>query len=369
MRSFHRVSLSAVGAAGTFLLFKNDVHVSHNASCLAEKDSKALKTRQEENAKAYEITQRLRAGLNEGKIDTWGQPDLTGKLDHRARIKSQYEKSIGGIDVFTLYDKQSGSYTFGSTGLPIARVASVEIKGDVKSIAAMWSDAQARQQWDKTAASTSITVSAEDGVQYSYFRGKAGWLIPAREFVYTSVALPPAVVGLNSINSMVVFQKDAHDKLPSSGAWAVVRGKMNSLLVLEPVGHSRTKATLLVECDAKGLGWLLGSSAVDFLAGDSTVRALWWLKVAIEEDLGDDSLSIEAAAQKRFTRKQERERELGATIVDHGSANSKEDIQETVRILEARLQALSRDEKEAGLNLGDLKARVRADLAKARAKL
>jgi len=368
MLSFRR-SLSAVGASGTILLLKSQFYSSNNASCLAENESKALKARQEENAKAYEITQRLRAGLNEGKVDMWGQADLTGKLDLRARIKSQREKNIGGLDVFTLYDKHDGSYKFGSAGLPIARVASVEIKGDVKSVAAMWSDTQARQQWDKTAASTSITVSAEDGALYNYFRGKAGWFIPAREFVYTIVALPPAVVGLNSINSMVVFQKDAHDKLPSSGAWNVVRGRMNSLLVLEPVGHSKTKATLLVECDPKGLGWLLGSSVVDVLAGDSPVRALWWLKVAIEEDLEDDSLSIEAAAQKRFMRKQDRERELGASIVDSGIANSKEDILETIRILEERLAALTRDERDTGLNLGDLKTRVRADLAKARAKL
>ena len=365
MLSFRRASMGVACVVAA----SHQYTASNQASCIAENQSAALKRRAEENTKAYEITQRLRAGLDEGKVDLWGQPDHTGKLDRRARIKSQHEKSIGWLDVFTLYDPHTGTYKFSSTGLPVARIASVEIKGDVKSVAAMWSNAQARQQWDQTAASTSAAISAKDGIQYNVFRGKQGWLIPAREFVYTCVALPPAVVGLNSINSMVVFQKDAHDKLPQ-GAGGAVRGEMNSLLVLEPVGHHKTKATLLVECDPKGLSWLLGSGTVDFLAGDGIVKPLWWLKVAVEEGLDDDSLSIEAAAQKRFLRKQNAERELGATIVDPGSTeSSEEDLQETIRILEDRLRAIARDERETGLNLSDLKTRVKNDLAKARGKL
>lgn len=331
-------------------------HERFNNSSLADGNMNNINRRQQDNTKAYEITQRLRAGLN------------GDKLELRPRIKTQYEKANGGLDTSTVYHPSHG-YKFADDGLPVARISSVIIKGDVKEVAAMWNDIKGRHQWDKTAAMSSVSISSEDGIEYNYFRGKAGWLIPARDFVFTSVTLPPAVVGLNSINSVVIFRKDARDKLPASGGWNIVRGEQNSLLVLEPLGLTRTKATLLVECDPKGWGWMLGPGIVDFCAGDSIVQSLWWLKRAIEADVEDDSLSVEEIAQRRFKRKQEREKELGATILDDMGATSKEDLLKTVSVLEASLARLAQDERESGLNLRELKERIQSDLAKAKSRL
>ena len=53
-------------------------------------------------------------------------------------------------------------------------------------------------------------------------------------------------------SSIVLFSKDASDKLPRSG-FNVVRGKINSLLIAEPVGTTKTLVTYVVEMDVRGL--------------------------------------------------------------------------------------------------------------------
>jgi hypothetical protein len=230
--------------------------------------------------------------------------------------------------------------------------------------------------WDKTASQCNTLIAPETGATYSYFRGNAGWLIPAREFVYSSVTLPAAVVGISSLSAVVIFNQDVSAKLADTpvGAWNVVRGEQNSLLVLEPVGLTKTKATLLVECDPKGWGWLVGQGNVDTLAGDATVQTLLWLKRGVEDDNEDDvGLSIEEVAQRRFKRKQARENAFTSSILDEASgassSSSREDMQATVALLTDRLEKLQQDEKSSGLDLSSLKARVQEDLAKAKAIL
>ena len=332
---------------------------SGESVCNAEAGLSKDQQRSADNAKAYTITQRLRVGLTKDKSVV------------RPKLKSQSDRN-SAMDIFTLHTAD-GSNRFGKDGLPIARVAIVEINGEVKDVAAMYTDTSRRKSWDKSASQCTTIISKDDGGLYHYFLGKAGWLVPAREFLYTSVTLPPAVVGITSLSTVVIFHQDASSKYPAGGSNAmnVVLGEQNSMLVLEPIGLTKTRATLLVECDPKGWAWLLGSSYVDFLAGDSTVQSLLYLKQGVEDENVDDiGLSVEDIAQQRFRRKQARENSLTMSIVDDNiSETSLDDLEQTIALLEARLHKLVADEKESGLNLNELKARVQKDLAKAKARV
>ena len=276
------------------------------------------------------------------------------------------------MKVYTLF--RDGDYLFDKKGgLPIARVATCEIKGELEAVAEKFADIANRIEWDKTAAEAHPVVSKEDGISYNYFRGKAGWIVPARDFVYTTVELPAAIIGLNDINAKVFFNRDCSEKLPRNSSWNVIRAEQNSMLVLQSasVTSRATKATLLVECDPRGWSQIFGSGTMDWLAGDSTVQSLKYLKEAVEtETESDEGMSVEEAARMRFMKKQQRENAIGGdTIAAEISPAAKEDLEATVKIFEARLQKLDAEERKEGIDLSELKGRIKKDLAKVKARL
>ena len=312
-------------------------------------------TSKEDNAKAFAIIQRLRNGMD------------PKNLRIRPGTKEKDE-----MHVHTLW-KDSG-YLFSKEGLPVARVASCVINSDISTIAERYSDIKDRKNWDKTANETYSVVSKDDGMTYNYFRGKSGWLVPARDFVYTQVELPSAVVSIADIQAKVIFNRDGHDKLPKGSA---VRGEQNSLLILRPAPMSRsspgpqTQATLLVECDPKGWARVFGTSTMDWLAGDCTVQSLKYLKESIEADMSDDAqMSVEEAARMKFMKKQRQRNDLGSsTIAEELSPADREDLIITAQMLQKRLEKIALDEKETNVDLSELRARVQSDLAKVKSRL
>ena len=304
-----------------------------------------------EREDGFKVSQRLRQGLNPNNL--------------RPRVGQGNE---AGLKTFTIFNRDGG-YTFNADdghSLPIARVATIEVKGRPSEVADLFEDMTGRKSWDKTCADSQKTISP-DGTPVCYFRGKSGVLVPARDFSYTLSRLQGGVVG-KDFSSIVLFSKDAHDKLPRSG-WNVCRGKQNSLLIAEPVGSTKTKVTYVVEMDVGGLiaTYLAGRSLTGFFTGDAPVQFLTYLKAAIEEDSVDEAMSVEQAARLAWEKKLRKrdEAEKGTSIVDDVglATESKEELRSTISLLENRLKELG---KLPGSDYNDLKARVRSDLAKAR---
>ena len=240
-------------------------------------------------------------------------------------------------------------------------------------MADLFEDMNGRKEWDATCANSQKTISS-DGTTVCYFRGKSGVLAPARDFSYTMSRLQGGVVG-KDFSSIVLFSKDASDKLPKSG-FNVVRGKINSLLIAEPIGTTKTLVTYVVEMDVKGLiaSYLLGRNITSFFTGDTPVQFLTSLKSAIEEDSVDEAISVEQAArlawQKKLKKREEAEK--GTSIVDDVglASESKEELQATVTLLEHRLKELNKLSGDlVSPELDKLKSRVRTDLGKARSQL
>ena len=342
--------LATVGASVTA------ASVTVSGALLEQREQPKHVTSPDENAKAYAITQRLRSGLDA----------------RSTRVRPGSDRAADqSIKVSTMFTKEAG-YLFSKDGLPIARIATAEIDGDIDAVADLFKDSKGRKSWDKTASDAYSTVSKDDGISYHYLRGRAGWVAPARDFVYTTVELPAAVVGINDIRARVFFNRDCSDKIPLSRSWNVVRGEQNSLLVLQPStkGHSKTQATLLVECHPRGWANVFGTGTMDWLAGDSTVQTLKHLKAAVEADTEDDAgLSVTAAAQRRFNKKRQQEKNMDNSIVEDLSPAAREDLLATTKLLEERLAKLVKDERDNNIDLSPLKARVKADLAKAWSRL
>jgi hypothetical protein len=307
----------------------------------------------------FKVSQRLRSGLNKGI------------LRERFKAKNTKGSQESPLKVYTLFNKQ-GQYKFeGEGSLPIARVATIEINGSPDAVADLFESSNHRNEWDKTCAESQKTIT-KDGLPIHYFRGKPGLVVPARTFVYTQSRLSGAVVG-KDYSAIVIFCKDAHDQLPG-WSWNKVRGKLNSLLILEPQGLTKTRVTYLVEVDQGGViaKWLLGNNASNMIAGDSPVAFLTSLKVAAEADIMDESLGVDEAARLSFQKQLKKRDSFGSSIVDDiglASQTSKADLQETVRVLESRLAELRKSERADKLDLSDLKRRVRDDLDKAKAAL
>jgi hypothetical protein len=56
-----------------------------------------------------------------------------------------------------------------------------------------------------------------------------------------------AIVGVENYTSLAFVNIDASKEVPNS--WLYVRGKQNSVLLLEPKGEHSTKVTFLIEKD------------------------------------------------------------------------------------------------------------------------
>ena len=86
-------------------------------------------------------------------------------------------------------------------------------------------------------------------------------------------------------------------------------------------------------------------------------------------------LSVEEAARRKFAKDQIRaaNRESGGdkniSLVDDGVLAQREDLLQAVVMLEKKLADVRRMESSDGLDLSELKARISADLSKAKKRL
>lgn len=163
---------------------------------------------------------------------------------------------------------------------------------------------------------------------------------------------------------------DASKEAPNS--WLYVRGRTNSVLLVEPKGENITSITYVVEKNPAG--WAFISSAIsNFVAGQYDVLVLSDLKRVLEQKSNDEEegLTVEQIARRRFENKlkQEAKAKEAKSIVDDPSGVSKEDVRATVAVLEAKLASLRAMEKNEKMDLSELRHRVEADLKKARTAL
>ena len=157
-------------------------------------------------------------------------------------------------------------------------------------MAEIWEDTAARQKWDASITNSGEAKVPYNGLQLSlgYTKTKGGWIIPSRDFVFCNTTrVSPSVLGLMSMGPILLFQEDASAALrgiaasdvtfpdaasetststskstsPSTaianlspnqvvgtglGRWLpfwTVRGRQNSILILEPHRGNRCKVS------------------------------------------------------------------------------------------------------------------------------
>ena len=299
----------------------------------------------------YALAQRFRAGLSSSNL----------------RLRKSY--TVEGAEMKTFAVRTRDGLVFAKGGLPVARVAQLEVEGtSVEELAALVEDPVSRAEWDTANCAESRVVKDQGRTELHYLRGRAGWIVPARDFVYSQVRLSPAALGINNFQSIVILRQDASASYPSR--WDSIRARANSVFVLEPLSPTRVLLTYMVELAPGGRAAWLDNATVDFFAGDSMLKFLLNLKCRSEKSSKEsEGLSVEEAARRRFHQKQKKA--ASSSILDdlNTSGVSKSDLQQTVRMLEKRLADLSRQEKAEGLDLSSLRGKIQDDLTSARERL
>lgn len=247
----------------------------------------------------------------------------------------------------------------------IYRIATTEIRAPIDEITSIISDHQMRKTWDKNFCFHSQVVEANDKEKLNYIRGYSGIFAPPRDYVFSMKKLTGALVGSNDFRSVVYACVDASDAIPNS-SWAV-RGKMNSLLILEPKSVERTQATYIVSIVANG--WM--PDFISVLSADAYVSTLSMLKKEVERTNSEDEklLSVDEAARLRFERKQILSKEASITSIVDDVGASKENLLSTEKILERKLKDISAAEKSDGIDMSDLKHRIQRDLKNVKDRL
>ena len=176
---------------------------------------------------------------------------------------------------------------------------------------------------------------------------------------------PAALVDRDTFTSLVLVSIDASDAVPRS--WLYVRGKQNSILVLEPKGEHSTTVTFCIEKEP--MGWAVGSLLANMSLGSSPVLVLRDLKKALEkENIDEDgALSVEEIARKRFKEKLElakKENSIGDDLII-----SKDDLRAIIQNLELKLIRVVKTEALEKIDLSDLKSRIQSDINKAKNNL
>lgn len=293
----------------------------------------------------YELATRLKTGLNVSNL----------------RLRKEH----GNGDLRT-YSVRTAN--FGKGGLPLCRVATVEVGASVEEVSALLENASLRRDWDPAHTSESRVVPSSNvdaSKKLNYTRGKAGTIVPARDFVVSTRRHSPAILSINNFNSVVILNTDASSQLPTS--WRAVRGRQNSCYVLEPLSSSRTLVTYMVEMGVGGWAAWLDNATVDLLAGDSMLLFLLSLKRYVEAQQSETAkMTVDEAARTRFQRQQRAASEQA--LVDDWTVVSKADQMETVKLLERRLSELGQQERKEGLDLSELRKKMQADLQTAREK-
>ena len=174
----------------------------------------------------------------------------------------KFKKESNGVKIFSILEGKIPDPDK-NTGLNTARVGKAVIEAPVSEVANAWWNFNSRREWDSlnTAVSQIVDIYG-DTLRLVYIKGKPKPMISARDFGFLSVYLKPEALGFSSDTS-IFLQVDASDIVPKDKG--SVRGKINSLLVLEPLGHNKTSCTYI--CEVEPQGWL-PHVAVELAADD-----------------------------------------------------------------------------------------------------
>lgn len=285
----------------------------------------------------FDVAGRLRAGLVKENM-------LTSKTQRN------------GVDIY--YPRKS---KFPSGGLPICRIVKAQINAPLDEVSAMWFNQDSRIDWDTSVTDCQILKEENSETCVTYFEGRAGYVVPARDFAMTICRVPAGVVGINDYMSSAYVNVDAASLAPRATSWAV-RGKMNSLLLLRPLNAGVTEVTYVVEVQPNG--WLF-SWFVDYF-GNCLADPIVNMKKELEDDLeGEDATaSVEEIARQRFKRHQLQKEEKNHTSIVKDVTADVEDLKKTVQILEARLADIRKSQRSEGLDLSALEKRVKSDISR-----
>jgi hypothetical protein len=296
----------------------------------------------EENGMAV-ATRLTRYGLNDEKKRTFLY-EANG-VKYFAPDKGRF----GGVD--------SGS-------LPLARVATVEIKNcSIKDVEDLWFDQGMRSSYDSTVTKCRVVQKFDDSHALCHFHGQSGWILPARDYAVHIWKTAGGAAGLRDISSSVVVMANSPN-FPSD--WRSVRGKHNSLLLLQPIGP-HVRCSYLSEIDYAGWIW----SSVANLFADKIIDPLANIKLYIEsQNVDDNEGTIEEVATRRIEKMKQlqRKKEMDSTLVDDVMLDKK-DLQDTINMLQKRLNDVRAMERAQNLDMSELKGKIQVQLRKANDRL
>ena len=249
-----------------------------------------------------------------------------------------------------------------SKSYPLLRISKTIIDAPIKDIEDLWfNQHDLRPTYDKLLTTSTQTIKeySNNTIKLMRTKGAAGYILPTRDYTYHLYKTEGGSVGLSDFSSSALIISDASSEV--SQYWNTVRGKMNSILILEPYG-GKTKATYIVEMDYSG--WILSSIAS--IWADKITSSLYSIKNELEKKTeGEEGLSIEEIARKRIEKMKEiqRSKEMSSTIIDTVDV-SKEDLEVTLIQLENRLETIMASERKQKINLSELKRTVTKDITK-----
>lgn len=244
-------------------------------------------------------------------------------------------------------------------------VFSCEIKAPLSDVVGAWEAQSRRPEWDKSQCAQVEVIGKNEFLdagssQLIKVVGKSGYLIPARDYVYRLFKGTGGIVGCNDFTAVAFISIDASNEVPRS--WFTVRGKLNSILLLQPSGKDKTKATYVVEFDYGG--WV-PSPIVGIFAENMVTRTLKAMKKEVEQEPEQvEKLSVDAEA-KKIIANMEKERKEAEKMQSNSLASlKKEDIKSRVRIIEKQLWDIGNDH-----SMNEMRKELTSELEKAREKL
>lgn len=250
------------------------------------------------------------------------------------------------------------------------RIGQIDVAADIQVAVEMWEDHIKRSTWDSSVVSeTQVIDKIDENVKVNYLINRAKYL-PSRDFALVSTRSGAAMVDNNSFKAVVLVNTDASDLIPRS--WKAIRGKMEGVVLFEPIGFRKTRVTYVVNVFPSGWSSVMPYLA-DILMGDNVLMTLSNLKTKIENDRSfedDLSIPVEEVVRRQQARKKKEQQDLEKkyNFLDDMSL-SESDMISTVSMLEERLKKLEKSEKEDKIDLRDLRQRVENDLRQAKQHL
>ena len=195
--------------------------------------------------------------------------------DKESENKLKFKKDNNGVKIFSILEGKIPDPD-NSTGLNTARVGKAIIEAPIDKVADAWWNFNSRREWDSlnTAVSQIVDIYGENS-RLVYIKGKPKPMISARDFGFLSINMKPELLGYPS-TSAIFLQVDASEIVPKDKG--SVRGKINSILVLEAISPNSTACTYV--CEVEPQGWL-PHVAVE-LAADDLPGTLGVLKSHLE---------------------------------------------------------------------------------------